>query len=69
MRNFWPTAHLQVPQTEFERVAADFGLPEALQEGLRNDAAEQARREDLPPAYLRWLERNVHAHRCPATAR
>ncbi len=55
----------EVPQTEFERVAADFGLPEALQDGLRNNAAEQAPHEDLPPAYGRWLERNVHAHRVP----
>lgn len=55
----------EVPQTEFERVAADFGLPEALQEGLRDNAAEQAPREDLPPACLRWLERNVHAHQVP----
>jgi sulfite reductase (NADPH) hemoprotein beta-component len=48
-----------VPQAELDRVAASFTLPAPLK-----DADPRATlREDLPPAYLRWLERNVHAHR------
>jgi sulfite reductase (NADPH) hemoprotein beta-component len=48
-----------IPQAELDRVAASFVLPPALRDA---DAAATLR-EDLPPAYLRWLERNVHAHR------
>jgi sulfite reductase (NADPH) hemoprotein beta-component len=55
-------AHL-IPQAEFDRVAACFQLPQALHLPPSGDAVP--RREDLPPAYLRWLERNVDAHRLP----
>ena len=48
-----------IPQAELDRVAASFVLPAALKDA---DARETLR-EDLPAAYLRWLERNVHAHR------
>jgi sulfite reductase (NADPH) hemoprotein beta-component len=48
-----------VPQAELDRVAANFTLPPAAA-----DAADALAHED-PPAYRRWLERNVHAHRVP----
>lgn len=48
-----------IPQAELDRVAASFVLPPAL----RDADAGATLRDDLPPAYLRWLERNVHAHR------
>jgi sulfite reductase (NADPH) hemoprotein beta-component len=48
-----------IPQAELDRVAASF----VLQPALRDADATATLREDLPPAYLRWLERNVHAHR------
>ncbi|MEP7282002.1 MAG: nitrite/sulfite reductase [Rubrivivax sp.] len=53
-------AHL-IPQAELDRVAACFRVPDVL----RHPRAAVALREDLPPAYLRWLERNVAAHRVP----
>ncbi len=53
----------EIPQAELDRVAAGFVLPPALKDGLKAAPAEQPPREDLPPAYLRWLERNVHPHR------
>ncbi len=46
-----------VPQAELDRVAANFALPPAAAHG-----ADAIAHED-PPAYRRWLERNVHAHR------
>ena len=48
-----------IPQSELDRVSSSFVLPPAL----RDADATATLREDLPPAYLRWLERNVHAHR------
>jgi sulfite reductase (NADPH) hemoprotein beta-component len=48
-----------VPQAELDRVAANFTLPPAAA-----DAADALAHED-PPAYRRWLGRNVHAHRVP----
>jgi sulfite reductase (NADPH) hemoprotein beta-component len=54
------SAH-EIPQAELDRVAAHFVEPA----GLRDRRPLPALREDLPPAYLRWLERNVHAHRLP----
>jgi sulfite reductase (NADPH) hemoprotein beta-component len=48
-----------VPQAELDRVATNFTLPPAAAEG-----ADAVAHED-PPAYRRWLERNVHAHRVP----
>jgi len=52
-------------QSEFDRVSAHFSTPEALKAGLRAANAEQPPRAGLPPAFVRWLERNVHAHRLP----
>jgi sulfite reductase (NADPH) hemoprotein beta-component len=51
-------AHL-IPQAELDRVAACFDAPAGL---TRGPGADAAAREDLPPAYLRWLERNVDVH-------
>jgi sulfite reductase (NADPH) hemoprotein beta-component len=51
-----------IPQHELERVARCFGVPA----GVAARAAEPQRPElptTLPPAYTRWLARNVHAHR------
>jgi sulfite reductase (NADPH) hemoprotein beta-component len=61
------SAHL-LSDVELARVAASFALPEGLVpveaaktvDPLRGDAAALR-----PPAYRRWLERNVHAHRLP----
>ena len=52
-------AHL-IPQAEFDRVAASFQTPPVLAPGFAptSDA-------DMPPAYQRWLTRNVHAHKVP----
>jgi sulfite reductase (NADPH) hemoprotein beta-component len=55
-------AHI-IPQAEFDRVAACFTVPAGVQ-----PAAAQAVPADAPPAYRRWLERNVHAHRIPGYA-
>ena len=49
-----------IPQAEFDRVAARFpSAPSALVE------LAPAADGDLPRAYGRWLERNVHAHKLP----
>jgi len=56
-------AHL-IPQHELDRVSRSFTVPA----GVAARAAAPARREaptSQPPAFLRWLERNVHAHRMP----
>src|SRR5678815_2373451 len=52
------TEHV-IPQSEFDRVAASFRLPEGLVE--TTDAAPP--QTDIEPAYARWLQRNVHGHR------
>jgi sulfite reductase (NADPH) hemoprotein beta-component len=49
-----------VPQAEFDRVAAGFVDPP-----LPAAPAEQPARWDMPTAYARWEQRNVHAHRVP----
>jgi sulfite reductase (NADPH) hemoprotein beta-component len=54
------TEHI-IPQAEFDRVAAHFGLPEGLVEATE----EPPPQTDGEPAYARWLQRNVHAHRLP----
>ena len=51
-------AHL-LPQAEFDRVAKSFAPPEGVQAHL--EAPRPAL--DVPPAYGRWLERNVHGHK------
>jgi sulfite reductase (NADPH) hemoprotein beta-component len=50
-------AHI-IPQAEFDRVAACFTVPAGVQPCAVPPAAQ-----DTPPAYQRWLQRNVHAHR------
>ncbi|MCW5612436.1 MAG: nitrite/sulfite reductase [Rubrivivax sp.] len=47
-----------VPQAELDRVAAHFTLPQAAA-----DAAGDGLVHANPPAYGRWLQRNVQAHR------
>ena len=54
-------AHL-IPQAELDRVKRSFVLPEGISEAGAPVVAPVA---DLPPAYKRWLQRNVHAHRLP----
>jgi sulfite reductase (NADPH) hemoprotein beta-component len=55
------TAHL-LPQAEFDRVAACFVLPEGVRAVAEVPTAPGVT-ADAPPAFTRWLERNVHAHR------
>ena len=54
-----PTTPL-IPQAELDRVAKSFPLPTALTEG-----AATANSHPPLPAYTRWLQRNVQAHRVP----
>jgi sulfite reductase (NADPH) hemoprotein beta-component len=54
-----PTTTL-VPQSELDRVAAHFVSP--LTQGFVPISRAPV---DEPPAYRRWLGRNVHAHRTP----
>ena len=50
-----------IAQAELDRVAADFTDPE-----LPTPALPAASGATQPPAYTRWLDRNVHAHRLAA---
>ncbi len=51
-----------IPQAELDRVAASFVNPvQATAEAVLDTSAEPQRE----PAYARWLQRNVHAHRLP----
>ena len=54
-------SHL-IPQAEFDRVAACFVNPPAVQ--TRSGPAWQAP-ADAPAAFQRWLARNTHAHKLP----
>ena len=56
-----PASPHLIPQAEFDRVAASFVDPVPAQA----DAPAAAAGGVLPPAYRRWVERNVHAHRLP----
>ncbi|MEF7617395.1 nitrite/sulfite reductase [Aquincola sp. MAHUQ-54] len=47
-----------IPQAELDRVSASFVLPAGVA-----PAAEAPAPADAPPAYTRWLERNVVPHR------
>ena len=60
------SAHL-IPQAELDRVAACFQLPQGLvpSTDAGRKAAPQSSATDMPLAYTRWLERNVHAHKLP----
>jgi sulfite reductase (NADPH) hemoprotein beta-component len=55
-------AHL-IPDAELQRVAASFRLPPGV--GAPPPATPRASAGTMPPAYTRWLERNVHAHKLP----
>ncbi|WKB53835.1 nitrite/sulfite reductase [Eleftheria terrae] len=57
------TAHL-IPLEELDRVAQYFDVPAGVEFKAANDALGSAV-TDAPPAYQRWLERNVHPHRFP----
>jgi sulfite reductase (NADPH) hemoprotein beta-component len=48
-----------IPQAELDRVSACFVDPPGVQPRAALDIASRA----PSPAYRRWLERNVHAHR------
>lgn len=50
-----------IPQAELERVRASFVLPE----GIAAAGAPSAPPGETAPAFRRWLERNVHAHKLP----
>jgi sulfite reductase (NADPH) hemoprotein beta-component len=54
-------AHV-ITQAEFDRVQASFVLPQGVSEAGAPVVAPAA---DASPAYKRWLQRNVHAHRLP----
>jgi len=49
-----------IPQAEYDRVAASFTSP--VDRAL---AESEAVESNLPQAFKRWLERNVHAHKLP----
>jgi sulfite reductase (NADPH) hemoprotein beta-component len=51
-------AHI-VPQSEFDRVARSFELPEGVAEAPEASLPGT----DIAPAFARWLQRNVHGHR------
>jgi sulfite reductase (NADPH) hemoprotein beta-component len=51
-----------ITQAEFDRVAACFPTAAAP----RGAATVPAGKVDMPPAFQRWLQRNVGAHRLPA---
>ena len=57
--DFGGTEHL-LPEAEFERVAASFGVPEGVVA-----EADIPLAADAPAAYRRWLDRNVQPHRIP----
>jgi sulfite reductase (NADPH) hemoprotein beta-component len=57
------TEHL-IPDTELARIAASFALPPGVVP--RPDPAPAgANLEDIPIAFKKWLERNVHGHKVP----
>jgi sulfite reductase (NADPH) hemoprotein beta-component len=51
-----------IPQAELDRVSACFTLPHGVQPQAEAPLQHQV---DAPPAYQRWLQRNVHAHKVP----
>ncbi len=52
-------AHV-IPQSEFDRVAANFVIPEGV---AAHASAGIPMPADAPQSYRRWIERNVHAHK------
>jgi sulfite reductase (NADPH) hemoprotein beta-component len=57
---------LTLPQAELDRITAYFAPPEF--ELLNATTLDVAREKILDPAYGRWLERNIFAHRQPGYA-
>jgi sulfite reductase (NADPH) hemoprotein beta-component len=57
-------AHL-IPQSEFDRVAASFRLPEGVSPAGARASPAATGGVDAPQAFTRWLQRNVHGHRLP----
>jgi sulfite reductase (NADPH) hemoprotein beta-component len=53
------TAHL-IPQAEFDRIAAFFTRPDKVRPAI--GGFDPNRTGAAPVAFLRWLDRNVHAH-------
>ena len=53
------TAHL-IPQSEFDRVALSVRVPAGV---IEHDDVWPLPQTDVAPAYARWLQRYVHAHR------
>ncbi|NUZ05092.1 nitrite/sulfite reductase [Piscinibacter koreensis] len=53
-----------IPLSELERVAVHFPLPAGVDTGAATTPSELDRPTG-DPAYMRWLERNVHAHKVP----
>jgi sulfite reductase (NADPH) hemoprotein beta-component len=52
-----------IPRAEWDRVAGHFEIPAGVRaHAAQADDADPAQ-GDVPMAYQRWLERNVHAHR------
>ena len=54
---------LTLPQGELDRIAAYFAAPDY--ERLNATTLDLAREKIVAPAYGRWLERNLNAHRQP----
>ncbi|HEY6511996.1 MAG TPA: nitrite/sulfite reductase [Burkholderiaceae bacterium] len=52
-----------IPQAEWERVASHFEVPAGVRAHAAQASDSVATEGDIPLAYQRWLERNVHAHR------
>jgi sulfite reductase (NADPH) hemoprotein beta-component len=57
-------AHL-IPQAELDRVARHFAAPVNAQESVESGPSIARSERGGAPAYQRWLQRNVHAHRLP----
>jgi len=52
-----------ITQAELDRVSASFVLPAGVKPAAAGFASDA--NNDAPPAYTRWHERNVNAHRVP----
>ena len=65
-RDFGGRSHL-IPQAELDRVSSHFVAPAGLTVGLRRvkPAAAGDAHAAHGPAFARWLQRNVQAHRLP----
>jgi len=54
-----------IPEAELARVAAGFADPVQAAGAIEPDERDDLGATDEPPAFRRWLARNVHAHRLP----